>query len=462
MSHNVDGDRIKKLNSKDYNRGPVCYWMSRDGRVEDNWALLFAQQKALEHEVPLIVVYNLDPGFLGGGYRQHAFKIKGLQEVENDLKMKGIPFFMVIEKEGVESLLEFFREKEIGLLVTDFSPLRIAREWSATVRQKLELPMYGVDAHNIVPIWEASDKKEFAAHTIRPKISKQLGVYLTPIPSLLRHPHAYKGKVSTIDWEGILHDDRFNQEIKEVDWLTPGYRAASKLLKHFIQHKLEGYALRRNDPNKDGLSHISPYLHYGQIAPQRVALEVERAHVSADDKEAYLEELIIRRELADNFCFYEPNYDSFEGFHEWAQKTLNEHRDDKREYVYSQEEFEKAQTHDDLWNAAQLEMVQTGKMHGFMRMYWAKKILEWTESPEQALEIAIYLNDRYELDGRDPNGYTGIAWSIGGIHDRAWGERDVFGKIRYMNYAGCKRKFDVDAYVARFLESKSEPESLGL
>ena len=462
MSHKVDGDRIKKLNSHDYAGGPVCYWMNREGRVEDNWALLFAQQKAIEHEVPLIVVYNLDPGFLGGGYRQHAFKVKGLQEVENDLRMKGIQFFLVSEKETVKDLLKFFEEKKTGLVVTDFCPLRISREWSASIRKELNVPIYGVDAHNIVPIWDVSDKKEFAAHTLRPKIHKKLGVFLTPMPTLLRHPYMYEEEIYKIDWEKILKNPSLDQSVTEVDWITPGFRAARDVLKYFVQHKLDGYSLRRNDPNKDGLSHMSPYMHYGQIAPQRVALEAERAHVPADDKEAFLEELIVRRELADNFCFYELQYDTFEGFHVWAQKTLNEHRDDKREYLYTQEQFEHAKTHDDLWNTAQMEMVTLGKMHGFMRMYWAKKILEWTKSPEEALEVAIYLNDKYELDGRDPNGYTGIAWSIGGIHDIAWGERDIFGKIRFMNYAGCKRKFDIKAYIEKFSVNKSEPESLDL
>lgn len=462
MSHKVDGDRVKKLNSHDYAEGPVCYWMNREGRVEDNWALLFAQQKALEHEVPLIVVYNLDPGFLGGGYRQHVFKIKGLQEVENDLRMKGIPFFIVSEKETVQDLLKFFDERGVGMVVTDFCPLRISREWNASIRKTLKIPMYGVDAHNIVPIWEASDKKEFAAHTLRPKIHKKLGDYFTPMPTLLRHAHKYMVEIPKIEWETILNNPEINQTVTEADWITPGFRAARDVLKHFVQHKLDGYVLRRNDPNKDGLSGMSPYLHYGQIAPQRVALEAERSHVPADDKEAFLEELIVRRELADNFCFYELQYDQFEGFHEWSQKTLNEHRDDTRDFLYTQDEFEKAETHDDLWNAAQMEMVKTGKMHGFMRMYWAKKILEWTQSPEEALEVAIYLNDKYELDGRDPNGYTGIAWSIGGIHDRAWAEREVFGKIRFMNYAGCKRKFDIKSYIQKFSEDSSGPESLEL
>jgi deoxyribodipyrimidine photo-lyase len=192
-------------------------------------------------------------------------------------------------------------------------------------------------------------------------------------------------------------------------------------------------------------------LHYGQVSAQRLAFQVQTLlGVNSESQEAYLEELIVRRELADNYCFYNSNYDNFNGFPDWAKKTLNEHRFDKREFLYSCDEFELAKTHDPLWNAAQNQMVRDGKMHGFLRMYWAKKILEWTPSPEEAQAIAIYLNDKYELDGIDPNGYTGINWSIGGVHDRAWTERPVFGKIRFMNYAGCKRKFDVIGFQEKY------------
>ena len=190
----------------------------------------------------------------------------------------------------------------------------------------------------------------------------------------------------------------------------------------------------RNDPLKNGQSGLSPYLHFGQIAAQRVALEVMGSAGPTDARKAFLEELIVRRELSDNFCFYNPRYDRVDGFPAWARATLDRHRRDPRDYLYTPEQFEQARTHDDLWNAAQREMVRTGKMHGYLRMYWAKKILEWTPSPEEALKIAITLNDRYELDGRDPNGYAGIAWSLGGVHDRPWGERKVFGMIRYMSY----------------------------
>jgi deoxyribodipyrimidine photo-lyase len=231
--------------------------------------------------------------------------------------------------------------------------------------------------------------------------------------------------------------------------ITPGEKAAGKALQNFLKYGINDYEERRNDPSLEGQSGLSPYLHFGQLSSQRVALEVMKSNASKQSRDAFLEELIIRKELSDNFCFYNPNYDSFDGFPAWARKSLDEHRKDKREYRYALEQFEHAGTHDDLWNAAQNEMVIRGKMHGYMRMYWAKKILEWSESPEEAMETAIFLNDKYELDGRDPNGYTGIAWSIGGVHDRAWGERPVFGKIRYMSYHGCKSKFDVKAYIEK-------------
>ena len=177
--------------------------------------------------------------------------------------------------------------------------------------------------------------------------------------------------------------------------------------------------------------------------------------LSAETKENFLEELVVRRELADNFCLYESAYDRFDGFPDWARQTLNQHRSDKREYLYTLNEFERGKTHERLWNACQQDLIRSGKLHGYLRMYWAKKILEWTPDPETALDYAIILNDRYSLDGRDPNGYTGIAWSIGGVHDRAWRERPVFGKIRYMNEAGCRRKFDVDSIYVPSIKSNN-------
>lgn len=228
--------------------------------------------------------------------------------------------------------------------------------------------------------------------------------------------------------------------------------------KQFCTTNLSQYDTKRNDPCENGQSGLSPYLHFGQLSAQRLARMVLKTNATEDITEPFLEELIVRRELSDNYCLYEEHYDNIKGFSEWAQKTLNQHWDDKREYNYSLETLETGKTHETLWNCCQLDLVHSGKLHGFLRMYWAKKILEWTIDPETALKYAIILNDRYSIDGHDPNGYTGVAWSIGGVHDRAWGERPVFGKIRYMNEAGCRRKFDVNSYIARVLGTTAQAQ----
>ena len=444
----VNERRIRLLQNGKETNGPVVYWMSRDQRVHDNWALLFAQEIAIKKNLPLIVVFNLVSDFLEATIRQYAFMLKGLQEVEIKLKEFGIPFYLLQGKPEIE-IAKFIKKINGSILISDFDPLRIKRIWKREVAKKIEIPFYEVDAHNIVPCLTASQKTEFGAYTIRPKIHKLLPEFLDEFPMLMKMKKYASLTSDKIDWKTIISSLKVDRQIKEVDWLKPGELEASLLLKDFLENKLEQYADDKNDPNKNALSNLSPYLHFGQISAQRVALTTQQLYTSSKSAEIFLEELIVRRELSDNFCYFNPNYDSFGGFHNWAKETLNNHRKDKREFVYSLEEFEQANTHEDLWNAAQKELLINGKMHGYMRMYWAKKILEWSKSPEEALRIAIHLNDKYELDGRDPNGYVGCAWSIGGVHDRAWTERPVLGKIRYMNRNGAMRKFDVKDYIQK-------------
>ena len=444
--------RVRMLNWGRPGPGPVAYWMSRDQRARDNWALLFAQQLALQHRAALVVIFCLAPTFLGATRRQYGFLLEGLQEVEQYLTERNVPFCLLIGDPEKE-LPDFVTRHGIGLLVTDFDPLRIKSKWKTGVAARIDIPVYEVDAHNVVPCWVASPKQEYAAYTFRPKIHRALPQFLEPLPIVETHPFSCQ-EVKGTDWQAAAHTLQIDEHVQEVDWLQPGEQAAHNVLRSFLDTKLQYYVDRRNDPTQDGQSNLSPYLHFGQISAQRVALDVEACPVPDAAKKAFLEELVVRRELSDNFCFYSSHYDSFAGFPDWAQETLNAHRQDPREYTYSLDEFEHAQTHDDLWNAAQWEMAHKGKMHGYMRMYWAKKILEWSESPERALEIATRLNDKYELDGRDPNGYTGIAWSIGGVHDRAWKERRVFGKIRYMSGRGAQRKFNVQDYVQQNLSSR--------
>ncbi|MGD2279215.1 MAG: deoxyribodipyrimidine photo-lyase [Candidatus Omnitrophota bacterium] len=443
----VHHTRIRKLNKSPVAPGPVVYWMSRDQRSGDNWALLFAQQKARELKAPLAVVFCLVPGFLGATARQYGFMLKGLEETEKSLKKKGIAFYLLKGEPG-EEIPKFVKKHKAGILVADFDPLKIKRKWKNAAAKKIRTAFCEVDAHNIVPCWEASSKQEFGAYTLRPKIKKLLPEFLEKFPVLKKHDIAWKEKPPKIDWQRAERSLKIDRSVPEPAWIVPGEKAALSALRLFLKKKFSRYSDRRNDPNSNATSGLSPYLHFGQISAQRVALEVQRSSAAKKNKEAFLEELIVRRELSDNLCLYNEKYDSFKGLPAWAKKTLDKHRRDKREYTYSLSRFENAKTHDPLWNAAQSRMVKTGKMHGYMRMYWGKKILEWSGSPEKALKTAIYLNDKYELDGRDPNGYAGIAWSIGGVHDRPWPERKTFGKIRYMSYNGCKAKFDVDLYIA--------------
>jgi deoxyribodipyrimidine photo-lyase len=445
----MNKNRVRSIRTGKIGSGPVVYWMSRDQRVHDNWALLFAQKLAIEKKQPLTVVFSLVTEFLSAAIRHYGFMIKGLQEVETELAKKNIGFSLLTGSPENE-ISRFIKKNKISSLITDFDPLKIKRGWKQAVAEKIDVPFYEVDAHNIVPCWKASSKQEFGAYTIGPKINRLLPEFLEDFPLLKKHPFSLSSHPSKTDWKKATRTLKANKTVSEVDWITPGEKTARTALKYFLQNRLPTYDEQRNDPTLDGQSNLSPYLHFGQLSAQRVALETSKASANKQAREAFLEELIVRRELSDNFCFYNENYDNFKGFPDWAKKTHEVHRKDRREYLYSRDEFEQAKTPDDLWNSAQIEMVEKGKMHGYMRMYWAKKIFEWTASPEEALDIAIYLNDKYELDGRDPNGYTGIAWSIGGVHDRAWFERPVFGKIRYMNYNGCKSKFNVRAYIDKF------------
>lgn len=445
----VDTSRIENANAKEIGNGPIVYWMSRDQRVRDNWALLYAQELAVAQKVPMAVVFCLSPEFLGATTRQYEFMLKGLQEVEASLAKYRIPLFVRIGEPDKE-IAKFADTHHVGAVVSDFDPLRIKRAWHTRAGKALSCALFEVDAHNVVPCRAASPKREFGAYTLRPKIRKVLSHFLTDFPKVKTQSISWKRTHAPVNWGKVRDALSLDTSVPELTDVTPGEKAARKILQSFIKSRLATYDEARNDPNKDAQSNLSPYLHFGQISAQRVALEVRQSDAPHTSRDAFLEELIVRKELSDNFCYYAQNYDSFDAFPEWAKESLNAHRNDTREYTYTRAQLEKCATHDELWNAAQHEMVTTGKMHGYMRMYWAKKILEWSKTPEDALATAIYLNDKYELDGRDPNGYSGIAWSIGGVHDRAWFSRPIFGKIRYMSYGGARSKFDTNAYIKKY------------
>jgi deoxyribodipyrimidine photo-lyase len=440
--------RIRRFNSHEYAGGghPVLYWMGREHRVHDNWSLIAAQEMARDNAVPLVVVFTLVPVYLGATIRQYGFMLRGLKDVEQGLQKLDIPFYLLMG-DPQTLILECVKKWDIGAIFADFLPLKMPRHWKTRVAEQVSVPMFEVDAHNVVPAWEASPKQEAGAYTIRHKLRKLWPTYLEEFSDVERQSAPWPHDCKAIDWDAARASLRVNMDVPEVKWAIGGEVAAQAAMEEFLTHRLRGYAAQRNIPGRPGQSDLSPYLHFGHLAPQRLALEVPKSNGTDDDKAAFLDELLVRLELTDNYCLYNEQYDTLSGATDWPRKTLDDHRADPRPFDYTREQLENAATHDDLWNAAQREMVYRGKMHGYMRMYWSKKILEWTAAPEDALAHAIYLNDKYFLDGRDPNGYANILWSIAGLHDRPWMERAIFGKVRYMNRNGCERKFDVQAYI---------------
>ena len=441
----MNTDRIKPLNNLKFNGSSVCYWIQRDKRVQDNWALIYAQELALKNKVPLYVCFTYLGKFKDANIRQYQFLFDGLKETSEKLNNKNIPFYL-LKGNPIDEISKFIELNNIGCLVTDFSPLKVYQNRIDKVASKINIQFHQVDAHNIIPTWIASEKQEYAAYTFRPKVLKKIDEYLTDFPKIINHPIKPSIELKLINWEEVINNLEIDFSVPKVNWLISGESAAESIFKKFINQSYHNYGDDKNNPNIDGTSNFSPYLHYGHISSQRIALSLYENE--AIESKGFLEQLIVRKELADNFCYFNKSYDSYDGFPSWAKKSLDSHRNDEREYLYSISELEESNIHDNLWNAAQKQMVKTGKMHTYMRMYWAKKILEWSPTPEDALQNAIDLNDKYELDGRDPNGYTGIAWSIGGVHDRPWFDRPIFGQVRYMSYGGCKNKFDINSYIS--------------
>ncbi|MFP5260130.1 MAG: deoxyribodipyrimidine photo-lyase [Acidobacteriota bacterium] len=441
--------RVRPLSENAPKTGPVVYWMSRDQRADDNWALLHAADLAKRAGAPLVVLFALAPTFPGATARHYDFMLRGLAETEADLLARHIPLVLV-PGEPAASVPAFLDGIGAGVCVADFDPLRPKRRWRETAAAAFAGTLLEVDAHNVVPCFVASPRREYTAATFRPKIHRLLSEFLEPFPDLPAFPAGNLEGFPPVSWDAARRLVAADPSVGPVPEAAPGAEAAVRALAAFVGERLEIYAARRNDPNAGAVSGLSPWFHFGQLAPQRAALGVlaSRSHAPAG-ADAYLEELIVRRELADNYCHYTPDYDRFSALPDWAQKTLAAHADDVRPYLYEAAAFEAGATHSELWNAAQRQLVRTGRLHGYMRMYWAKKILEWSASPKTAIDIALTLNDRYALDGRDPNGVVGVLWSVGGLHDRPWAGRAVFGQVRFMNERGCRRKFDVDAYIDR-------------
>lgn len=420
----------------------VLYWMQQSQRTRWNHALEFAVEQANALKLPLRVLFGLMHDYPEANERHYAFMLDGLADVAQGLRERGISFEI---KLGSPAKVAIAGSKDASLVVCDRGYLRHQKAWRDEVAAECKCRVVQVESDVVIPVEVVSDHAEFAARTIRPKIHKHLKRFLKPLkPRVVVHRES--GKPFVV--EALLKKLKIDRSVPRAH-LKGGKVEAHRLLASFVQQKLKSYDEDRNEPAGEGTSLMSPYLHFGQISPLQIAL-------ATGDSEAYVEELIVRRELSMNFIHFNPKYDSYGALPAWAKRTLEKHASDKRETVYTLSQLEHGQTGDRYWNAAQLEMVRSGFMHNYMRMYWGKKILEWTKSPKKAYEIAMYLNNKYELDGRDANSYAGVGW-IFGLHDRPWTERPIFGQVRYMNAAGLERKFDIEKYVEKVNALTSPP-----
>jgi deoxyribodipyrimidine photo-lyase len=428
----------------------VVYWMQRAQRADDNPALDAAIAAANELRIPVVVLFVVDPHFPGANLRHFQFMLDGLIELPDELSARGAGF--VLRVGARDEVARFCGDVRAALLVGDENPLREPERWRRQVADALRVPFWTVDADMVVPS-ALLEKEQWSAGTMRPRVLRHLDLCLRPSarPKARIAWRAPRSLARVLPGVGLLDELPVGRALAPVPGWRGGRRAGLARLRRFIRQGLDGYSKMRNRPETDGTSRLSPYLHFGQLGPREIAVATRAAGAPLEDRQAFIEELVVRRELAVNFVRYNAAYDRVESAARWARETLDRHRADPRRWVYSERQLEQAETHDPLWNAAQRQMVESGWMHGYLRMYWAKKILEWSASPEAAMAAAIAMNDRYQLDGRDPNGYAGIAWAVAGKHDRAWGpERPIYGTVRYMSLASTSRKFDSRAYMARW------------
>lgn len=446
----IQPERIQPLKDREQQEGDyVLYWMQQSQRAESNHALEYAIQQANELGKPLLVGFGLMDDYPEANLRHYTFMLEGLQETQAALEQRGIKLVIC---QGSPDEVALDLGKKAALMVTDRGYLRHQKQWRDRVARAANCPVIQVEADVVVPVELASNKAETAARTLRLKILKHLDQFLvelrtTPLdkPSL---DLEVKG-MDLKDLDSVLKQLKLDTSVNPVrHHFQGGTTQAKQVLGNFIRHKFSTYAENRNQPQTSDVSHMSKYLHFGQISPIYLALQIQAAAVSKENQQSYLEELIIRRELPMNFVHYTPDYDSYTCLPAWAQHTLADHRDDHREHRYTRQQLEEAQTHDEYWNAAMKEMKYTGYMHNYMRMYWGKKILEWCNTPEYAHQTVLALNNKYFLDGRDPNSYANVAW-IFGNHDRGWTERSVFGKVRYMSAGGLERKAKPKEYIEK-------------
>ena len=476
LNPEIHPDRIELLKQRRRRWGRyVLYWMQGAQRVDDNHALEYAIERANELDLPPLVLFCLTDGYPEANLRHYRFMIEGLQDVAAGLKQRSITF-VCLHGDPVELVAEL--AIDAAVVVTERAYLRTPRTWREELADAIPCSLISVDTNLIVPLHVASQKREWAARTIRPKLHRLFSTYCRPVARLearrsdpgFKLPRSLE-PIELSDIDRLLERLELDRSLDAVSrHFHGGQQEAQRRMRSFLSDAFFSYANFRNEPKQQALSKLSPYLHFGHISPVRLALEVLQVQhsdrpsdqqlsfedlVGADDqqddglienKRAYLEELCVRRELAHNYVAWEPSYDRYTALPDWARRTLTSHAGDRRPAIYNQQTLEAAATEDRYWNAAMTEMRKTGFMHNYMRMYWGKQIIAWTSEPEQAFDIALRLNNKYFLDGRDPNSWANVAWLFG-LHDRPWPEREIFGTVRSMNANGLRRKCDIEGYL---------------
>jgi deoxyribodipyrimidine photo-lyase len=447
----IPSSRIQILNEAEPRDGSyVLYWMQQSQRAAFNPALELAVEEANARDLPVLVCFGLTDGATGypeANERHYAFMLQGLADAEAALKQRGIAFAL---RRGAPDAVALELSRGAALVVCDRGYLKPQVAWRQRLAERIDRRLVQVEGDVVVPVEVASPKHEIGARTLRPRLHRVWEEHIAPLEERPVRRRAGEGlprsEFDLSDVPALLARLALDRSVRPVRRFRGGTSEALARLERFLAQPFGGYAKNRSVPEAGAASHMSPYLHFGQISPVALALAVREARSGDDeDRSAYLEELIVRRELAMNHVRYEPAYDRYDAAPGWARRTLAEHLSYPRPHLYDRDAFEAARTHDRYWNAAMREMVETGYMHNHMRMYWGKKILEWSRTPEEAFETTLRLNNKYFLDGRDANSFTNVTWLFG-LHDRPWGPRPVFGNVRSMG-PNTLKKFDADGYV---------------
>ena len=448
-------ERVTQLSDEPVNKDAryVLYWMQMYKRVDNNHALKFAIERANELKLPLVVYEGLKFYYPWASDRLHTFILEGVEEKTKEFEKLGIRYVFYLQANAHSPKQTVARlAKEAALIVTDDFPCFIIPEHNRRIAEKVNVPVLAVDSNGIIPM-SRFEKEEYGAYTIRPKINRILSDYLVPFEEArvkVRAPDLTVDCPETIvtseNIAELVAGCTIDHTLARSEHYHGGTANGRERLKKFVRDILPDYETSRNKPDRDGSSRLSSYLHFGFLSALEIALAVMDADGPQSAKDAYLEELIVRRELSYNLTSFNKNYDSLQALPEWVHKTMREHADDERQFIYSLEDLENGETHDELWNASQREMVRTGEMHNYVRMLWGKNVIAWTRSYEEAFEILVHLNNKYCLDGRNPNSYAGILWCLG-KHDRPWMERPVFGTRRYMTSGSTGKKFNSKKYI---------------